>query len=147
MTRPVGVLDPAPPKGSAVLDQKPNPSGMLTIVKLQANRVVSPAATDPDFCCNLDQLWLYVGPSWPSCRSCSSILSNLAPTLLQLGPSLLQLGPTFRQLGPTWSHLAPTWLQLGPILVPTWSNMVPKPDQDDLQEVFSSLSKRSSVFY
>ena len=88
-----------------------------------------------------------VGSSCSSCPPCSSILSNLAPTWLQLGPSLLQLGPTYRQLGPTWSHLGSTWLQLGPILVPTWSNMVPKSDQDELQEVFSSLSKRSSVFY
>ena len=125
VTRPVGVLDPAPPKGCSCVESE---------TKSFRNPKLGPT-------------WLYLGPTWPSCRSCSSILSNLAPTWLQLGPSLLQLGPTFRQLGPTWSHLVPTWLHLGPILVPTWSNMVPKSDQDELQEVFSSLSKRSSVFH
>ena len=37
---------------------------------------------------------LQLGPTWPSCPPCCSVLSNLAPAWLQLGPSLLQPGST-----------------------------------------------------
>ena len=129
VTRPVGVLDiyiyPAPPKGSAVLDQKPNPSGMLTIVKLQAIRGVSPAPSVSIFCCNLDQLGSMlvqvgrlVGHARPSCPTwflLGSNLVHLCSNLAQLSANLAQLGPILAQLGSNlvqfWSQLGPTWTQ------------------------------------
>ena len=142
--RPVGVLDPAPPKGCSCVRPLTNPVHSVHSVQFnQAHGSCHRAGVRAQLGSFLAQL----GPIWPSCPSCSSILSTLVPAWLQLGPSLLQLGPTYRQLGPTWSHLGSTWLQLGPILVPTWSNMVPKSDQDELQEMFSGLALRSSVFY
>ena len=81
VTRPVGVLDPAPPKGCSCVGsdtksfRSPKPQ----------DRCESDLRTE-----NLLQL----GPIWLSCPLCSSILSNLVPTWLQLGPSLFQLGPT-----------------------------------------------------
>ena len=92
VTRPVGVLDPAPPKGCSCVG--PETKSFRNVTKLQGHPGRVTGGPVSIFCCNLDQLWLYLGPSWPSCRSCSSILSNLAPTWLQLGPSLLQLGST-----------------------------------------------------
>ena len=83
----------------------------------------------------------------PNLAQLSANMAQQGPILAQLGQSLSQLGSTSRQLAPTWSHLGATWLQLSPMVVPTWSNMVPKSYPDDLLQVFSSLSKRSSVFY
>ena len=125
VTRPVGVLDPAPPKGSAVLDQKPNPSGMLTIVKLQALRVVAPAPSGSEICCNLDQLGSmlvqvgrlvgHVRPSCPTWLLLGSNMDHLCSNLAQLSANLAQLGPILAQLGSKlvqfWSQLGPTWSQ------------------------------------
>ena len=129
MTRPVGVSDPAPPKGSAVLDLKPNPSGMLTIVKLQAIRGVPPPATDLHFCCNLDQLGSilvqlgrlvgHVRPCCPTWLLLGFSLAHLCSNLAQLSANFGQLGPILAQLG---SNLVQFWSQLGP----TWSQNLTK---------------------
>ena len=145
MTRPVGVLDiSGAPEGVCCVEPETKSFRNVDYCQItgQPGRVTT--GPGPHF---RALTWLHVGPTWPSCRSCLSILSIWAPTWLQLGPSLLQLGPTKRQLGPTWSHLGRTWLQLGPILVPTWSNMVRRSDQDELQEVFSGDSKRCQALY
>ena len=114
VTRPVGVLDPAPPKGSAVLNQKPNPSGMLTIVKLQAIRGVSPAPSghhpDPKFVATWTNLAL--------CWSKLAVLSVMFVHLVHLGS---YLASTWSIFAPTWSNCPPTW----PNLVPSWRNLVP----------------------
>ena len=114
---------------AAVLDQKPNPSGMLTIVKLQANRVVSPAPTDSKICCNLDQLGSilvqlgrlvgHVRPSCPIWLLLGSNLAHLCSNLAQLSANLAQLGAILAQLG---SNLVQFWSQLGP----TWSQNLTK---------------------
>ena len=86
----------------------------------------------------LVQLGSLVGDVRPSCPTwllLGSNLVHLCSNLAQLSANLAQLGAILAQLGSNF----------GPILVPTWSNMVPKSDQDELQEMFSSFSKQSSV--
>ena len=76
-----------------------------------------------------------------------AVLSVMFVHLVQLGSYLAPPWPIF---APTWPNLAPTWPNLVPSwpnLAPTWSNMVPKSNQDELQELFSGVSKRCSVFY
>ena len=119
VTRPVGVLDPAPPKGSAVLNQKPNPSGTPN------PRTAAGRLTDELFCCNLDQLGSilvqlgrlvgHVRPSCPTWLLLGSNLVHLCSNLAQLTANLVQLGPILAQLGSNlvqfWSQLGPTWSQ------------------------------------
>ena len=88
VTRPVGVLDPAPPKGCSCVGSD---TKSFRFPKPQDRRGSSHRMLT---FCLLGPTWLYLGPTWPSCPPCSSILSNLAPTWLQLGPSLPQLGST-----------------------------------------------------
>ena len=144
---PAGQLDPAPPKGSAVLDQKPNPSGMLTIVKLQALRVVPPRPNISLRAGHLVLLGSNLALSWSNLAVLSAMFVHLVQSGSYLAPTWSIFAPTWLNLAPTWPNLVPSW----PNLAPTWSNfgpnLVPKSDQDELQEVFSSLSKRSSVFY
>ena len=120
---PRGRLRSGAPEGSAVLNQKPNPSGMLTIVKLQPNRVVSPALSLPSFVATwtyfgsmLVQVGRLVGHVRSSCPTwlllgfnlvhiCSN-LAQLSTNLAQLGVILAQLGANLGQLG---SQLGPTW--------------------------------------
>ena len=121
VTRPVGVLDPAPPKGSAVLDQKPNPSGMLTIVKLQALRVVAPAPSghhpDPKFVAT----WTNLALSWSNLAVLSAMFVHLVQSGSYLAPTWSIFAPTWLNLAPTWPNLVPSW----PNLAPTWSNFGP----------------------
>ena len=118
---PAGQLDPAPPKGSAVLNQKPNPSGMLTIVKLQALRVIAPCpkfvATWTNFGSMLVEVGRLVGHVRPSCPTwllLGSTLVQLCPNLVQPSANLAQVGPILAQLG---SNLVQFCSQLGS----TWS--------------------------
>ena len=123
MTRPVGVLDPAPPKGSAVLNRIPNPSGTPN------PRTATGRFTAARFCCNLDQLGSilvqlgrlvrHVRPSCPTWLLLGSNLVHLCSNLAQLSANLAQLGPILAQLG---SNLVQFWSQLGP----TWSQNLTK---------------------
>ena len=116
------------------------PSGMF---KLQAIRGVSLAHPYPGFVATWTNLAL--------CWSNLAVLSVMFVHLVHLGSYLT---PTWPICAPTWPNFPPTWPNLvasWPNLPPTWSNfgpnLAPKSDQDELQEVVSSLSKRSSVFY
>ena len=123
VTRPVGVLDPAPPKGSAVLDH-------LQILSVSPNpRTATGRVTESIFCCNLDQLGSmlvqvgrlvgHVRPSCPTWLLLGSNLAHLCSNLVQLSANLAQLGPILAQLG---SNLVQFWSQLGP----TWSQNLTK---------------------
>ena len=123
VTRPVGVLDPAPPKGSAVLDR-------CQILSVSPNpRTATGRPTEPKICCNLDQLGSilvqlgrlvrHVRPSCPTWLLLGSNLAHLCSNLAQLTANLVQLGPILAQLG---SNLVQFWSQLGP----TWSQNLTK---------------------
>ena len=120
VTRPVGVLDPAPPKGCSCVESK------TKSFRFPKPQDPSGAYLRVSYLLQLGPTWLYLGATWLSCPPSSSILSNMAPSWLQLGSSLLLLGPTYRQLGPTWSHLGSTWLQFWSQLGPTWSQNLTK---------------------
>ena len=147
VTRPVGVLDPAPPKGCSCVGPLTIVTKLLTIVKLQALRVVAPAPFDPKICCILDQLGSmlvqvgrlvgHVRPSCPTWFLLGSNLVHLWSNLAQLCANLGQLGPILAQLGP---NLVQFLSQLGP----TWSQNLTKMS---FKTCFSGVSKRSSVFY
>ena len=108
VTRPVGVLDPAPPKGSAVLDQKPNPSGTPN------PRTAPGRSTGSHRWTLLVLLGFNLALSW----SKLAILSVMFVHLVQSGS---YLAPTWPIFAPTWPNLAPTW----PNLVPSWPNLAP----------------------
>ena len=123
VTRPVGVLDPAPPKGSAVLDR-------CQILSVSPNPRIRPGrSTASEICCNLDQLGSilvqlgrlvgHVRPSCPIWLLLGSNLVHLCSNLAQLSANLAQLGPILAQLG---SNLVQFWSQLGP----TWSQTLTK---------------------
>ena len=129
VTRPVGVLDPAPPKGCSCVGSLTIVTKLLTIVKLQAIRVGPPAPSVSKICCNLDQLGSmlvqvgrlvgHVRPSCPTWLLLGSNLVHLCSNLAQLSANLAQLGPILAQLG---SNLVQFWSQLGP----TWSQNLTK---------------------
>ena len=116
MTRPVGVLDPAPPKGCCCVESLTNPVHSVQFTNRPGRTTA--AITFP--------LW---APTWSNLAVLSSIFVHLvhpgsylaptwsifAPILAQLSANLAHLGPIFAQLGSNlvqfWSQLGPTWSQ------------------------------------
>ena len=126
VTRPVGVLDPAPPKGCSCVERLVRFCQILDYCKTTG----SPGRTsDSRICCNLDQLGSHlvqlgrlvrhVRPSCPTWLLLGSNLAHLCSNLAQLSANLAQLGPILAQLG---SNLVQFWSQLGP----TWSQNLTK---------------------
>ena len=119
VTRPVGVLDPAPPKGCSCVEfmtdscKSPNPRsrpGRTTVRTIWSVLAL--------FWSNLVQLGRLVRHVRPSCSTWLLLGSNLAhlcSNLAQLSANLAQLGSILAHLGsnlvPFWSQLGPTWFQ------------------------------------
>ena len=119
MTRPVGVFDPAPPKGCSF-------AGLMTDSCRSPNPRSRPGRTSESenwfilalFWPNLVQLGHLVRHVRPSCPTWLLLVSNLAhlcSNLAQLSANLAQLGPILAQLGSNLvqfsSQLGPTWSQ------------------------------------
>ena len=121
VTRPVDVLDPAPPKGCSCVERLTIVTKLLTIVKLQAIRGVPPRATVSRICCNLDKLGSmlvqvgrlvgHVRPSCPTWLLLGFNLVHLCSNLVQLCANLAHFAPN---LAPRWVNLGPTWIKLAP---------------------------------
>ena len=123
VTRPMGVLDPAPPKGCSCVEP-------LTNTVHSANSTTPPGR--PTLCVKLTfglQFWLnlaqlghlvlHIRPSCPAWLLLGSNLAHLCSNLAQLSANLAQLGPILAQLGSNWVQF---WFQLGP----TWSQNLTK---------------------
>ena len=120
VTRPVGVLDPAPPKGCSCVEsfvrflQIPKPQDLPgaylrdEVLLLVGSNLVQ-----------LGGLVRHVRPSCSTWLLLGSNLGHLCSNLAQLSANLAQLGPILAQLG---SNLAQFWSQLGP----TWSQNLTK---------------------
>ena len=126
VTRPVGVLDPAPPKGCSCV----GPLVRFCQIVDYCKTTGSPGRVTADiFCCNLDQLGSilvqlgrlvrHVRPLCPIWLLLGSNLVHLCSNLAQLSANLAQLGSILAQLG---SNLVQFWSQLGP----TWSQNLTK---------------------
>ena len=126
VTRPVGVLDPLPPKGCSCVEPLDYCNQIVDYCKTTGR----PGRTSASkICCNLDQTWLnlvqlgrlvrHVRPSCPIWLLLGSNLVHLCSNLAQLSANLAQLGPILAQLG---SNLVQFWSQLGP----TWSQNLTK---------------------
>ena len=142
MTRPLGVLDPAPPQGCSCVGSLSDSAKFFKILQiLGALRVVPP-------CGVFVATWTNLALSWSNLAVLSAMFVHLVQLVSYLASTWTIFAPTWLNLAPTWPNLLPSWPNFGPtwsILVPTWSNMVPKSDQDELQELFSGDSKRCSV--
>ena len=125
MTRPVGVLDPAPPKGCSCVEPLTNPvHSVHPVHSVQFTTSPGrPSHSEKTFTwapiwLNLAQLACLVLHVRPSCSTWLLLGSNLAhlcSNLVQLTANLVQLGPILAQLGSNLvqfrSQLGPTWSQ------------------------------------
>ena len=105
VTRPVGVLDPAPPKGCSCVESKtksfrfPKPQDPPGAYHRRRKVVLVGSVL-----VLLGRLVRYVRPSCPTWLLLGSNLAHLCSNLAQLTANLAQLGPILAQLGPTWSQ-------------------------------------------
>ena len=119
VTRPVGVLDPAPPKGSAVLDHLQNlsvsPNPRQSTGRVTAGQICWFLALTWLNLVQLGRLVFHVRPSCPIWLLLGSNLAILCSNLAQLSANLAHLGPILAQLGANLvqfsSQLVPTWSQ------------------------------------
>ena len=111
---PAGQLDPAPPKGAAVLDHcQYCPTVCLYLLYCLFLRLTLPAN-------QVRRLAKNFWPCWPILDPLTSFLGHLAQLNPNLGQLCFNFAPTWLQVGPTCSNLVPTWLQLGLQHGPTW---------------------------
>ena len=108
VTRPVGVLDPAPPKGCSCV-------GFMTDSCKSPNPRSRPGQTTVSIIC---PLW---APTWSNLAVLSSMFVHLVQLGSYLAPTWAIFAPTWPNLAPTWPNLVPSW----PNLPPTWSNFGP----------------------
>ena len=108
VTRPVGVLDLAPPKGCSCIRHTSDP-----VHSVQFNR---PTGAD-----HRKRPGLNLAPTWSNLAVLSSMFVHLVHPGSYLAPTWPIFAPTWPKLAPTWRKLAPTW----PNLAPTWSNFAP----------------------
>ena len=126
VTRPVGVLDPAPPKGCSCVRPLTNPVHSVhpvhsvQFIRLHGSflRFYQPSLMGSNLV-QLGRLVLHVAPSCSTWLLLGSNLAHLCSNLAQLSANLAQLVPILAQLG---SNLVQFWSQLGPI----WSQNLTK---------------------
>ena len=108
MTRPVGVSNPAPPKGCSCVGPLARFCQILHIRQILGSVRGVPLAD------TFGASWLFSGPTWSNL----AVLSAMFVHLVHPG---FYLAPTWPIFAPTWPNLAPTW----PNLVPSWPNLAP----------------------
>ena len=129
VTRPVGVLDPAPPKGCSCVERLVRFCQIVDYCKTTGHpgRITGSSFFPPtaifvatwhqlgSILVQLGRLVRHVRPSCPTWLLLGSNLVHLCSNLAQLSANLAQLGPILAQLGSIlvqfWSQLGPTWSQ------------------------------------
>ena len=112
VTRPVGVLDPAPPKGCSCVGLMTDSDQILT---------KSPNPRTATGRTSASKIWCFLAPTWSFLAVLSAMFVHLVQPGSYLAPTWSLFGPTWPNLAPTWSNLVPSW----PNLAPTWSNFGP----------------------